>query len=60
MAKAAWGYERAESSDYKEVMGREWIKVLYFPPSLSPNTQTITEAKIGYIHKSQLIVSDLP
>ena len=54
------GYERAESSDYEEVMGQEWIKVLYFPPSLSPNTQTITEAKIGYIHKSQLIVSDLP
>lgn len=54
------GYERAESSDYEEVMGQEWIKVLYFPPSLSPNTQKITEAKIGYIHKSQLIVSDLP
>ena len=54
------GYERAESSDYEEVMGQEWIKVLYFPPSLSPKTQTITEAKIGYIHKSQLIVSDLP
>lgn len=54
------GYERAESSDYEEVMGQEWIKVLYFPPSLSPKTQTIAEAKIGYIHKSQLIVSDLP
>ena len=54
------GFERAEFSDYEEVMGREWIKVLYFPPSLSPKTQTITEAKIGYIHKSQLIVSDLP
>ncbi len=46
------GYERAEFSGYEEVMGREWIKVLYFPPSLSPKTQTITEAKIGYIHKS--------
>ncbi|AQQ60383.1 hypothetical protein XJ32_10085 [Helicobacter bilis] len=54
------GFERAEFSGYKEVMGQEWIKVLYFPPSLSPKTQTITEAKIGYIHKSQLIVSDLP
>lgn len=54
------GYERAESSDYEEVMGREWIKVLYFPPSLSPKTQTITEAKIGYIHKSQLVMGDLP
>ncbi|EMZ39109.1 hypothetical protein LS77_000460 [Helicobacter bilis] len=54
------GYERAEFSGYEEVMGREWIKVLYFPPSLSPKTQTITEAKIGYIHKSQLIMGDLP
>ena len=54
------GFERPEFSGYEEVMGREWIKVLYFPPSLSPKTQTITEAKIGYIHKSQLIVSDLP
>lgn len=54
------GFERPEFSGYKEVMGREWIKVLYFPPSLSPKTQTIAEAKIGYIHKSQLIVSDLP
>ncbi|BDB65501.1 hypothetical protein T36_1980 [Helicobacter cinaedi] len=54
------GFERAEFSGYKEVMGREWIKVLYFPPSLSPKTQTITEAKIGYIHKSQLVMGDLP
>lgn len=54
------GYERAEFSGYKEVMGQEWIKVLYFPPSLSPKTQTITEAKIGYIHKSQLVMGDLP
>ncbi|TLD91178.1 hypothetical protein LS74_009940 [Helicobacter magdeburgensis] len=54
------GFERAEFSGYKEVMGQEWIKVLYFPPSLSPKTQTITEAKIGYIHKSQLVMGDLP
>ena len=54
------GFERPEFSGYKEVMGQEWIKVLYFPPSLSPNTQTITEAKIGYIHKSQLVMGDLP
>lgn len=54
------GFERAEFSGYKEVMGREWIKVLYFPPSLSPKTQTIAEAKIGYIHKSQLVMGDLP
>lgn len=54
------GYGASESSDYKEVMGQEWIKVLYFPPNLSSKTQKITEAKIGYIHKSQLIVSDLP
>ena len=54
------GFERAEFSGYKEVMGQEWIKVLYFPPSLSPKTQTIAEAKIGYIHKSQLVMGDLP
>ncbi len=54
------GFERAEFSGYEEVMGQEWIKVLYFPPSLSPKTQTITEAKIGYIHKSQLVMGDLP
>lgn len=54
------GFERAEFSGYKEVKGQEWIKVLYFPPSLSPKTQTITEAKIGYIHKSQLVMGDLP
>lgn len=42
------------SDEYKEVIGKEWIKVLYFPP----NTQKITEAKVGYIYKSQLTISD--
>lgn len=50
------GYSLIADFTYEEIMGREWIKVLYFPP----NTQKLTQAQIGYIHHSQLIVSDLP
>ncbi|MCI5787066.1 MAG: hypothetical protein MR025_06430 [Helicobacter trogontum] len=50
------GYSLITDFTYEEIMGREWIKVLYFPP----NAQKLTQAQIGYIHHSQLIVSDLP
>lgn len=46
------GYEQKTDwfQDKEEFEKEEWVKVLYFPP----NVQKIKDAKIGYIHKSQI------
>ncbi|WP_416872523.1 hypothetical protein [Helicobacter ganmani] len=47
------GYKQKLDFEDKQKLGQEWVKVLYFPP----NVQKIKDAKIGYIHKSQIEIT---
>lgn len=47
------GYKQKLDFQDSQKLGQEWVKVLYFPP----NVQKIKDAKIGYIHKSQIEIT---